>query len=288
MHKTGSLLLVSIVAVALIAPPASSQSRKTTLDEVATDVINLQSYVKDMRETADMRNAETKALLEQILTRFSTIDSSVHNLGGALEAFARSLKTADEKSAKDIEGAKADLAAIKSSVESLRQLNLDESLNKMNLKIDGLKRQIDDIQNTPTTTGPTPKQLFSEASVNVLGGFYDLAIPDLKDFLNTYPKDSRAPSAQLLLGNAYLAKGDFEKAWIAYDEAIQKYPESEIKCTALYKKGLTLIQLKQTSDATKIFQSVVKDCANTTEAPLATDQLNQLKRTPARGGRGNN
>jgi tol-pal system protein YbgF len=281
MYKTCGLLLVSMVAVALMAPSAPSQSRKITLEEVATDVINLQSYVKQMQETADKKNLETKALLEQILARFSTIDSSVHNLGGALG----SIKTADEKSAKDIEGAKAELAAIRTSVESIRQLNLDESLNKMNLQIAGIKKQIDDIQNTPTTTGPTPREAFNTAYLEIQQGFYDLAISDLKDFLNTYPRDSRAPSAQLQIGNAYLAKKEFDKAVVAYDEAIQKYPDSDTKCTALYKKGLTLDQQKQTSEANKIFQSVAKDCANTDEGPLAAGQL---KRTPARGGRGNN
>jgi len=279
MSKTSGLLLVSIVAVALMAPPAPSQSRKLTLEDVATDVINLRSYVKDMRENADAKNAETKALLEQILARFSTIDSSVHSLGGALG----SIKTADEKSARDIESAKSDLAAIRTSVDSLRKL--EETLTNINSKLEGLKRQIDDIQNTPTTTGPTPKQVFSEASLLVQQGFYDLAIPDLKEFLNTYPRDSRAPAAQLLVGNAYFAKGEFDKAVVAYDETIQKYPESDTRCTALYKKGQTLAQLKQTAEANKIYQSVAKDCANTVEGPLAAGEL---KRTPARGGRGNN
>src|SRR5204862_6224992 len=132
-------------------------------------------YVKDMQRTADTKNAETKVLLEQILARFTTIDSSVHNLGGALG----SIKTADEKSAKDLEGAKADLAAIRTSVESLQKLNLEQSLTNLNSALLGLKRQIDDIKNTPTATGPTPKQAFNEASIEVVQGFNDL---DNRDF----------------------------------------------------------------------------------------------------------
>ena len=278
MYKTTTLLFVTIFAVALMAPPVGSQTRKVTLEDVTRDVLDVQHLVAEMQRSADTRNAEMKTLLEQILSRFSAIDSSVHKLGDSLAA----IKAADEKSARELGEAKADLTKIKASLDSLNQVNLDETLTNMKSQFTGFRKQIDDLQNSPSA-GPAPREVFNAAYAELQQGFNDLAINDFRDFLNSFPKDVRAPDAQISIGTAYFNQKKYDQALLEYDKTIQTYPESDRKCTALYKKGLTLVQLTQTSEANKIFQSVAKDCANTESGPLAAEQL---KKPPARPGRG--
>jgi tol-pal system protein YbgF len=275
MYKTGSLLLVGIVVVALMAPPAGSQSRKLTLEDVATDVIQLQSYVKEMQRTADAKNAETKAALDQILGRFTSIDSSLQKLGDALAA----IKTEDEKTTRELVEIKA---AVKATKDTLDKLNLGETLLDIKNGVGGLKTQISNLQNTEAPL-PTSRQAYDSAYGLFSQAFFDDAITEFRDFVKAYPRDPKAPRAQLHIGMSYVNQKKPDQAVLAFDEAIQNYPESDIKCTALYKKGLALKELKQVAPAKAVFQSVVKECPNTDEYNLAAAKL---RTTPARGARG--
>jgi tol-pal system protein YbgF len=282
MFKSCSLVLVSILAVAMLAPPASSQGQKVTLEIVATDVINLQSFVKEMQRTADTRNAETKALLEQMNTRFSSIDSNLQKLGTSLEA----VKAADERSYKELQDARTTLNSMKTTMDTLNTLGegLQEIRNGIYGK-GGLKEMIRDMQVTEVSSGPTDRQAYDSAYSLFTQGFYDDAIAEFRDLVKAYPRSARAPKALLHVGMAYASQKKFEQAVVAYDEAIQTYPESDTKCTALYKKGLSLSELNKAPEARQVFTAVTKECPNSDEAPLAAAAL---KRLPAgRGSRGN-
>jgi len=278
MYKTSSLLLVSILAVALMAPPAHSQTRKITLEDVTVDVLNLQGTVKEMQLKADAKNAETKMLLEQILARFGTIDASVQKLGTSLAE----IKADDDKSAKELQEARKAVNTIK---DNLDKLDLAQTLLDIKNGIGGLKTQIKDMQNTETPL-PTSRQAFDSAWGLLSQGFYDDAISEFRDFVKTYPKDPKAARAQLFIGNAYFDQKKLEQARDQYDLTIQNYPESEVKCTALYKKGKTLVEPKQAAEAKQVLQSVLKECPNTDEFNLATADLAVKPATPARGARG--
>ena len=279
MYKTGSLLLVSILAVALlVAPSASSQSQKLTLNDVAGDVIRLQSYVKEMQNTADKRNAEIKAQLDQVTARFSSIDASLQKLGSSLEA----IKTADEASQKELQQARATLNATKDYIE---KLDLGQAL--LDVK-NGMKAVRDEVRNIPVpeSSGPTSRQVYDAAWGLLNQGFYDDAIAEFKDFVRAYPKDSRTPRASLNIGTAYSNLKKFDQAVEQFDLTLQTWPESDVKCVALYKKGLTLVQLNKPAEARLTFQAVQRDCPNTDEAKFATEELAKRPAAATRGGRG--
>jgi tol-pal system protein YbgF len=277
MFRTGSLLLVSILAVALVAPPARSQSQKLTLEDVTRDVLFLQNYVKEMQRSLDTRNTETKAALDQMNARFSSIDLTLQKLGTSLDA----IKTADEKSYKELQDAKV---AVNSLKDNLEKLDLGQTL--LDIK-NGMKGLRDDVRNIQVTesSGPTVRQAYDSAYGLFNQGFYDDAISEFRELIKAYPREVRAAKAQLHIGMAYFEQKKFDQALLAYDEAIQTYPESDTKCTALYKKGLTLVELKKPAEARPVFTAVGKECPNSDEAPLAAAALKQL---PAgRGSRGN-
>jgi TolA-binding protein len=281
MYKTGSLLLVSIVAVALMAPPARSQSsRKVTLEDVTRDLLDLQNYVKEMQRTADTKNAETKAVLDQVLGRFTSIDTRLQKLSDSLAL----MKTGDEKSATELQQTRD---AVKSLKDSLDKLDLGQTLLDIKNGILGVRRDMTNLQTTETAL-PTSRQAFDSAYTLYIQGFYDDAIAEFRDFVKAYGKDPRAAKAQLNIATAYFNQKQFDKALIEYDLAIQNYPESDTKCNALYKKGQTLAELKKVVDARLIYQSVVKECPNTEESNFAAAELKKPAPAAGRGARGNN
>jgi tol-pal system protein YbgF len=262
-----------------MAPSAPSQSRKITLEDLMRDLLDLQNTVKEMQRSADAKNVETKAALDQILARFSTIDSSVKTLSTSLAA----IKTEDEKSAKELQQSRAAVIALKDSID---KLDLGQTLLDIRNGMSGLKTEFKNSQNTEAPL-PTSRQAFDSAYGLFSQGFYDDAISELRDFLKAYPKDPRAAKAQLTIGTVYTNQRKFDLAILEYDRTIQTYPESDTKCTALYKKGQAFVELKQTAQAKEVFQSVEKDCPDLSS--LATTALAELAKkpaAPARGGRG--
>jgi TolA-binding protein len=275
MNTSGRLLLASVLAVVLMAPPAYSQT-KEQVNDMLRDLIDIKGAVGALQRNADAKNTEMKGLLEQILGRFTAIDASVQKLESSLST----IKTNGETSARDLTEMKTAFNRFK---ETFDRLNIGETLGELKVQVGGLNKQVTALQ---TTEAPLPSagEAFNAAWLESNQGLYDLAIPDFRDFLSTYPKDPRAALAQLSIGNAYASQGKHEQAVIEFDLTIDKYPNPGTKCTALYKKGQSLVELKQTAPARAAFEQVVKECANTPEHPLAQQAL---RATPARGQRGN-
>jgi tol-pal system protein YbgF len=280
MNRSGRLLIASILAVALMAPPAYPQNRneKQILTDLERDVLDLKAAFGDMRNNTITKNDEMKALLQQILGRFTVIDASVQKLEGTLSA----IKVSDEASVRGLQQANTTITELKKSIDTLNGLNLGQTLTNLNTQVGDLKKTVNELRNQEVPL-PAAREAFNAADLELTQGFYDLAISDFKDFLNNYPTDVRAPKAQLNIGTAYFNQKKFDEALIQYELTIEKHPESEVKCTALYKKGQTLVELKQAAPARTAFERVVKECANTPEHPLAQQAL----RTAGRGGRGN-
>ena len=113
MNTSGRWLLVSILAVVLVAPPAHSrpQSQKDQLNTVMTDLIALKESVAALQRSSDQKSAELKGLFEQIMARLGAVDtlnSSVHKLGESLA----NVKATDERSVVELQDARGQLKKI--------------------------------------------------------------------------------------------------------------------------------------------------------------------------------
>ena len=73
---------------------------------------------------------------------------------------------------------------------------------------------------------------------------YSLALKAAKRVVNTWPLSDYAPAAQYLVGRAYEAKGDDERAFKAYQTLITKFPKSEHLEDALQRQyNITMLFL---------------------------------------------
>jgi tol-pal system protein YbgF len=278
MHKTGRLLLGSILAVVLMAPPASSQSTTERFNNLDRDVIDVKNAVKGMQDAFDTRNNELKGLLDQVLARFATIEDGMKKLNDSLS----SMKATDEKTARDLETLRDNYRSLQTNVEGISKLNLSETLNNMNTQLGSIQTNVRALQNVEKPL-PGAKEAFASASLYFNQGIWEIAASELGDFVRGYPKDPLAPSAQFMLGSTYLELKQPDKALLEFDGVIQNYAESGKVCSALYKKGQAHAQLKETTKAREAWQKTAKDCPGTEEAAHATDDLKKLPATPARG-----
>lgn len=272
------LVVLSILAVALLAPPAYTQrpSTQDQLNQLMTDVLNLTNSVKQLQSSADSRNAEVANALQQVLSRFGAIDASFHRVDAAVAA----IRTENEKTA---QGLKA-LQELKSSVDALRSTftestqGLQQEMVALQNLVKGVKEQVA-VQQSVETPLATAAQTYNEADASYNQGFYDLAITGFKEFLRNYPNDVRSQMAQIRIGDSFSAQRKFDQALLEYEMASQNYPNGDRTCVALYKKGLTHVELKENPLATTTLNAVVKECTGTPEAAGAADAVKRVPKT---------
>jgi TolA-binding protein len=240
-----------------------------------TDVLNLTNSVKQLQASADTRNAEISNLLQQVLSRFASIDAGFHKVDAAIST----IRSENEKTAQGLKG----LQELKSSVDALRSTftestqGLQQEVVALQNLVKGVKDQVAAGQTVETPLA-TAAQTYNEAEASYNQGFYDLAINGFREFLRNYPRDIRSQMAQVRIGDSFSAQRKFDQALIEYEMASQNYPDGDRTCVALYKKGLTLVELKQNPQAIATLNAVVKECSGTPEAASAADAVKRVPR----------
>jgi tol-pal system protein YbgF len=271
MKTSASLLLSSILAVVLLAPPAFPQNKtQEQLNSLLIDSLNLKNSVKQLQDSFDRRNTETTKLLQDVLSRFSTIDGTVQKLNETLNTLSGSIKASDEKTARDLQETRTALDAFKRTME--------EGVLGLQNQVRGLSTQMNNASSAEQQL-PSSADGFSQAFGDLNAGLYDLAVGEFRDFVRSYPTDPRAGAAQFYIGEGLLAQRKFDQAVVEFDLGLAKYPESVKKCSALYRKGQAHAELKETSKATLAFQTVGKECPGTQEAVNAAAALKNPPRT---------
>jgi TolA-binding protein len=138
---------------------------------------------------------------------------------------------------------------------------------------------------TTVPVGPpvagSPTKLFESAQSDYFSGQYDLAIIGFTEYIRSFPKSPMADDAQVLICNAYLTDGKYQKAVEACDLAIRTYPSGDKIPEAYYRKGLALQGLRDLAGARDAFEHAVKadpGGENGVAGRLAKQRLDQLKR----------
>jgi TolA-binding protein len=144
---------------------------------------------------------------------------------------------------------------------------------------------------TPTTggvapppvpaVGVSPAKLFDSAQSDYWAGSYELAISGFTDYIKSFPKSDMADDAQVLICNAYLTDGKYDKAVEACDVAIRTYPNGDKIPEAYYRKGVALQALKNLDGARDAYERAIKGDPggeNGTIGRLAKQGLDRLRR----------
>lgn len=151
-------------------------------------------------------------------------------------------------------------------------------------KIDLVKQQVSKKDTTEASDtskaliNVDPKQLYDAAYLDLTKGKYDLAVTGFSNYLKYFPETEQADNAQYWLGECYYAKKNFTKAAIEFHKVLENYASGDKVPSALYKLGLSLLELKSVEQANKYFQELVDKYPHTQEAKLAKEKLKKTKR----------
>jgi tol-pal system protein YbgF len=135
--------------------------------------------------------------------------------------------------------------------------------------------------------------LFAAAYGDYARGNYDLALSEFRQYVETYPGSELADNAQYWIGEILFAQKKLTEAVAEFEKVRAINPNGDKTATALYKRGMILLEMGRRDEAVVQLLGVFKDYSKTKEGELAYQKLmdiapesltpNPTRPTPPRG-----
>jgi tol-pal system protein YbgF len=126
---------------------------------------------------------------------------------------------------------------------------------------------------------------YEEAFRVYRAGQYNEAVQLFDRFLEQYQGSDYADNALYWRAECYFKLEDYERAAVAFEEVVRRYPDGNKVPEALYRQGIALLKIGESagdvayrSVARQIFERIVAEYAESEQAPQARRQLETLKR----------
>ncbi len=162
--------------------------------------------------------------------------------------------------------------------------DLGHRFPELSRKMEQVTREISTQKDTGTVADTSkvivdvdPEQLYDAAYLDLTRGSYDLAITGFTNYLKYFPQTEQAADAQYWLGECYYAKKNYTRAAIEFHRVLEDYSTGTKVASALYKLGLSLLELKSVREARKYLQELTEKYPGTQEARLAEERLKKIK-----------
>jgi tol-pal system protein YbgF len=255
-----AILLASLLGLSAVAQKKEQWDKvdrmAIQLEELKTEFILLQRSMQAMQETFNKTNGEARTLIEQMGDNISAIRRAQSGMATSATDTSSQISAMGER-----------VTATNSRMERLSE------------QFAQLKKLIEDIPKMPTFTQLTPgnaEQLFAAAYSDYSRGNYDLAISEFKQYVETYPASELADNAQYWIGEILYAQKKLPEAAAELEKVALVNAQGDKTRVALYKRALVLLEMGKKEEAVVQFLSLTKNYANTNEAMLATQQLQQI------------
>lgn len=152
-----------------------------------------------------------------------------------------------------------------------------DRMGRVEGKLDEVMGRFQQMAQRPATpaapAGPDPNQLYDEAAQDLTQGRYSMALRGFRDFVQRFPGGELSDNAQYGVGECFFAQSMFDSAATEYAVVGEKYPDGDRVPAALYKLALSQEKLKQTAEAKKTLNDLVKRYPLSGEAQLARERL---------------
>ena len=252
MNRLRILLIVSFLLLVMLYSGCASRR----------EIVRLKNQA-DFLEQSNRRLEERTARLDSLLREQIELTSRMR------ADLASTLGGMDER-----------MGIVESKLE-----DLSHRFPELTRKMEQVKREISTRKDTGSVSDTStvmfnvdPKQLYDAAYLDLTKGSYDLAITGFVNYLKYFPETEQASNAQYWLGECYYAKKNHTKAAIEFHKVLEDYSTGAKVPSALYKLGLSLLELKSVQQAKKYLQELVDKYPGTQEAKLAKQKLKDLEK----------
>jgi len=127
------------------------------------------------------------------------------------------------------------------------------------------------------TAGPKADKLYTAALALFSNRDYQQAAVKFQEFVSLYPDHKLAGNAQYWIGECSYSRRRFEEAVEEFAKVEKTYPASPKVPASLYKKAVSLQELKRTAEAKATLQKLLEKYGQTEEAAKARERLERWK-----------
>jgi tol-pal system protein YbgF len=121
------------------------------------------------------------------------------------------------------------------------------------------------------------KDLYALAKKAFDKGDIEAAKKGFQDFLKSRPNSFLAGNCQFWLGEIYYREKKYEKAIVAYQNVLEKYPTSHKAPASLLKQGYAFIKLDDRPNAFLFLNEVIRRFPGSREARIAEKKLKSIQ-----------
>jgi tol-pal system protein YbgF len=262
MNNIRVYTLPLLLAVVLLpsAGFAQSKDQREKIDRMAvqvedlkTELVLLQRTTQTMQDTFNKTMGELNTLIVQMTDNISAI--------------RRAQQTVSTSS--------GDVASQVSSMGE-RVTATNERMERLSEQFAQLKKLIEDIPKAPVLQGiqpGNPEQLFAAAYADYSRGNDELALSEFRQYVETYPSSELADNAQYWIGEILYSQKKLPEASAAFEQVKMISPNGDKTPTALYKRGLILLEMQRKEEAVVQLLAVYTDYSKTKEGELAKNKL---------------
>jgi tol-pal system protein YbgF len=163
---------------------------------------------------------------------------------------------------------------------------IEDRLKGLEEKMAELTLKLKEAEKIPSTKEVPPEgkgvstgagDLYKDAYETFQKGNLEGARRKFEAFLKQYPNTELSDNAQFWIGETYYLKKDFDKAILAYENVIAKYPEGDKVPAALFKQALAFLELKDKTNARNLLKRVIEKYPHTEQAEMAKKRLDAIK-----------
>ena len=242
------------------------------IDSLYRQMIDVQKELKQLRSESSMKIQKSQADLDFMLE--------------PLQREIQILKNAVEENREFAQRPQNELTAFRRDFE-IRLNGLEEKIDKARKEMEAKLNEVSKASRAQPKKEPPPKgeastgeameALYKNAKQTYERKDFAAAREKFKAFLAVYPKGELSDNAQFWIGECYYSEKEYEKAIIAYDDVLKKFPKGDKVPSALLKQALCWQELGDKTFAQSLLKRVISEHPRTQQAKIAKEKLKGIR-----------
>ena len=242
------------------------------IDSLYRQMIDVQKELKQLRSESSMKIQKSQADLDFILE--------------PLQREIQILKNAVEENREYLQRPQQELTAFRRDLET-RLNGLEEKVSTTRKEMEAKLNEVSKASRPqPKREPPSQREVSSQEAMEALyrnakqtyeRKDFTAAREKFKAFLTVYPKGQLSDNAQFWIGESFYSEKDYEKAIIAYDDVLKKFPKGDKISSALLKQALCWLELGDKTFARSLLKRVIREHPRTQQAKIAKKKLKGIQ-----------
>jgi tol-pal system protein YbgF len=232
------------------------ESLRTAMAQLEADLLGIKEDIQTLTGRIEEGNYLLKGAIEKDTTKADLMASQIKELSFVTEDLKSRFEALENYVSAEIEAKKEEAGPEKGSPAQ------------------GLTQEQRPVPQEKTLT---ESELYDRALAYHRNGKFDEALADFNTFLTRYPQSQLADNAHFWIGESYRAQERYEDAILAYQKAINGYPEGNKIPAAMLHQGLAFEKIADVTSAELVFKKLIKSFPTSEEAEIARKRLEKAQ-----------